>query len=378
MLIDPGWREDDLKRIREDIINYLRVTLADNNDEELGNELLLSAIFAGHPYQHHNFGTVFVLNRLTLDDLRAFYKANFTQSALTIGIAGGYPAGFEERVQKDFSSLPIGSTEPRPAIGPPALPAGTQITIVQKPARSIAYSLGFPIDIRRGSPDFPALLLAQAWLGPHRSGGRLFQRMREVRGLNYGDYAYIEHFPNGMFTLEPEPNIARHQQIFRIWIRPVAPPTAHFALRLALFELNRFIKDGLSEDDFEQTRNFLSKYVKVLTRTASAQLGYAIDSRYYDIPEFTTYIQTALARLTRDDVNRAIRKYLDPGKMVIVAVAQDAEDLRTRLVSNTSSPMMYNSPKDQYVIAEDKIVSEWKIPLRPESVRIVKATTVFQ
>ena len=59
--------------------------------------------------------------------------------------------------------------------------------------------------------------------------------MREKRGLNYGDYAYIEYFPLGMYLMEPPPNVARSQQIFQIWIRPVEPPTAKFALRLALY-----------------------------------------------------------------------------------------------------------------------------------------------
>ena len=95
----------------------------------------------------------------------------------------------------------------------------------------MAYSLGFPIDVKRGDPDYPALLLMQSYLGPHRmSGGRLFQRIREIRGINYGDYAYIEYFPRGMNLMEPSPNLARRSQIFQIWIRPVEPPAAAFTL----------------------------------------------------------------------------------------------------------------------------------------------------
>src|SRR5918998_3785381 len=42
MLLDPGWRADDLKRLKDDAINYLRVSLRGNNDEELGKEVLYS------------------------------------------------------------------------------------------------------------------------------------------------------------------------------------------------------------------------------------------------------------------------------------------------------------------------------------------------
>ena len=52
--------------------------------------------------------------------------------------------------------------------------------------------------------------------------------------MNYGDYAYIEAFPRGMFQFFPDPNIARRAQIFEIWIRPVVPDNAHMALRIAV------------------------------------------------------------------------------------------------------------------------------------------------
>ena len=126
----------------------------------------------------------------------------------------------------------------------------------------------------RASPDYAALLLASSYLGQHRSSnGRLYDRMREKRGLNYGDYAYIEYFPRGMFQFEPSPNLARHHQIFQIWIRPVEPPTAKFALRLALFELDKLNREGITEEAFERTRDFLSKYVNVLTRTKTRGTG---------------------------------------------------------------------------------------------------------
>ena len=117
--------------------------------------------------------------------------------------------------------------------------------------------------------------------------------MRELRGLNYGDYAYIEYFPDGMYKFEPDPNLARHEQIFQIWIRPVEPPNAVFALRLAIYELDKLVKHGISQNDFEKTRSFLSKYVNILTKTKSSELGYAIDSQYYGMPEYNQYPESS-------------------------------------------------------------------------------------
>ena len=56
MLLDPGLREDDFTRVRDDAVNFLKVSLRESNDEELGKEDLYNVIYAGHPYGHHNAG----------------------------------------------------------------------------------------------------------------------------------------------------------------------------------------------------------------------------------------------------------------------------------------------------------------------------------
>jgi zinc protease len=377
MLLDPGWRKDDLERLRADQINYLRVTLRGNNDEELGKEVLYENIYRGTPYGWVNAGHVSALQKMTAADLQEFYRLHFTQHNLVIGLAGGYPSGFPARVRRDFTAKwPEGAAEK--ATPPQVKPSdGRTMTIVEEQTRSIAISLGFPLDVRRGDPDYPALLIAQAYFGQHRiSGGRLFERMRQVRGLNYGDYAYIEYFPSGMFLLEPRPNLARTSQIFQMWIRPVEPPTAVFALRLALFELDRLIGNGLSEDDFTRSRNFVAKYASLLTKTDAAQLGYKIDSLFYGIPNYATYLRDGVAKLTRDDVNRAIRAHLQSSNLDIVVVASNASEWKQKFLSGEPTPIVYNSPKPAEVIAEDKTVE--KYPLSIRDVRIVPVSDVFE
>ena len=378
MLLDPGWRKDDFERVRDDTVNYLRVSLRGNNDEELGKEVLYNELYAGHPYGHHNAGTISALQKMTLQDLQAFYKTHYAQDNLTLGIAGGYPEAFLERMKKDFEQLPAkrGVTPPWKA---PTPRQGIRLTMVEKDTRSVAYSMGFPIDVRRGHPDYPALLVAQAYFGQHRtSGGRMYNRLREIRGLNYGDYAYIEYFPSGMFRFEPEPNLGRRSQIFQIWIRPVEPPTAQFTLRLALFEFDKFVRDGLSKEDFERWRNFVSKNVNLLVKTKSAELGYAIDSVYYGIPEYGRYVREGLAKLTVEDVNQAIRRHLQTKNLQVVVVAKGCEELKQRFLSNAPSPMTYNSPKPSEILEEDKLVERFKIDWDPTAVKVLPVGGVFE
>jgi zinc protease len=311
-------------------------------------------------------------------DLQRFYHTRFTQRNVVLGMAGGYPEKFLIRVKQDFEKLPRGEEEASKLPEPAPIP-GMKMVLVEKDTRSVAYSLGFPIEVTRGHPDYPALLVAQSYCGQHRmSGGRLYARMRQLRGLNYGDYAYIEYFPRGMFQFEPDPNLARRQQIFQMWIRPVEPATAHFALRLALLEFDKLVREGLSREDFERTRSFLTKYVNLLTKTKDAELGYAIDSLFYGTAGYADYLKNSLAKLTAEEVNRAIRTHLGGRNLTIAVVARNCAALRDRILADTPSPMTYNSPKPQEALEEDKIIERWKIDLKPEAVRILPVDTIFE
>jgi zinc protease len=377
MLLDPGFREDDFKRIKTNTINYLKVSLREGNDEELGKEQLYNNIYAGHPYGHHNAGGLSALERITLEDVREFYRAHYTQANMVLGLAGGYPATFPAKVKADFAKLPAGTRTPSNFFTP-KLELGTHIDIIKRETRSTAISLGFPIDVTRADKDWPALAVAASYFGQHRSSNSyLYQRLREARGLNYGDYAYIEYFPGGMFQFEPDPNLARQQQIFQIWIRPVPPEQGHFVLRAALYEYDKLVRDGLSREAFEATREFLSKFSNILTATQDAQLGYALDSRYYKIGDFNSYMRDQLSRLTLEDVNAAIKKYLATNRMRIVVVTKDAEGLRDAILSNKPSPMTYNSPKPQAILDEDKVIQVYPIDVRAEQVRITPVEQVF-
>jgi len=379
MLLEPGFREDDFKRLKEQAVNYLKNSLRGGNDEELGKEVLYTMIYpATHPYGHQNVGAVGALERMTLKDVRDFYQANYTQANLVIGLAGGYTEGFPRTVEADFAKLPKG----KPTTAKFAFPRqalGTKIEIVQRETRSTAISLGFPITVTRADRDWPALAVIASYFGQHRSSNSyLYQRLREARGLNYGDYAYVEYFPRGMFQFQPDPNLGRRQQIFQIWIRPVEPQNGHFALRAALYEYDRLMRDGMSKEVFESTREFLSKYANVLIATQDAQLGYALDSRYYHLADFPTYMREQLAKLTLDDVNRAIKQYLKSDSMRIAIVTKDASGLRDAIINNRPSPITYNSPKAKEITDEDKIIETYKIVVKPTDVAIVLVEKVFE
>ncbi|HEY7388488.1 MAG TPA: insulinase family protein [Bryobacteraceae bacterium] len=343
VLLDPGWREEDFERVKRNAINFLRVNLRSHNDEELAKEVMEENIFQGTPYGHNSAGTVSSLKAITLDDLKQFYRSNYCQQNLILGIAGGYTPELLERMKQDFRRLPEGRGF-RTREEPPALIRRNRAVIVEKNTQSVAISIGFPTLVTRANPDYPALLLVSSYLGPHQ--------------------------------FEPDPNRARRFQIFQIRIKPVEPDNVAFALHRALYELSKLYTEGISREDFERTRNLLNKYLH--TRSKTSELGYAIDNIYYLVPNFDKYLKDGLATLTRNEVNRVIKRYLRTDRLVIVAVANHAEELKRALTSGEGSPIAYNSQKPAEILEEDKIAEKYPLGLRPEDVTIVPVEQVFE
>ena len=409
---EPAFTQSDLDRVKSRAINYLQKTLHYSSDEELGKAVLYNNIFAGTPYGHLTVGTVDSVKSITVDDVRDFYRRHFTRQNVVIGLGGGYDAVLLEKLRVDLGALPAGQTtvtsaakrskslskfvaklrgktpmaEPSvqsaaaaaPIIAPKQI-LGRQMTIVEKDCNATAISMGFPIHVLRGSTDWYALALANCWLGQHRNqNSHLFQVIREARGLNYGDFTYIEHFPNGGQSLVPPPNVARRQQSFEMWIRPVPNANRHFALRAAMREYQHFVDHGLTEEEFNEAKQFLRKFVLHLAPTTNERLGYALDDRFYGIDgSHLEIFRRRMDEVTRAEVNAAIRKHLQYENLQIAIVTKDAEAFKKALVEETPSPITYATPKPDSVLKEDREIAVFPLHIKAEDIRIVPVAELF-
>lgn len=377
MLLDPGFREADFRRLKDRQLVALKTNLRSNNEEELGRQRLEASIFAGTPYGHPVLGTVAGVESISLDDVKKFAREHYTRANLVVGLAGDAPEDLTALVKRELARLPAG--EPAPPLRVTGRrPQGVEVEIIKKDTRATAIAFGFPIEVTRTHPDYPALSVARAWFGEHRSSmSHLYDRIREQRGMNYGDYAYIEAFPYPMYQFLPPVNVGRRAQIFEVWIRPVVPENAQMALRIAVFELHKLVEQGLPAAGFEEAREYLMKNVYLLTATQNDQLGYALDSRWYGIGEYTRFMRERLAKLTLEDVNRAIRKHLSTRDLSVVIVAQNAEDLRDELVADGFSPITYAGDKPKALLEEDRAIGALKLNIQPAAIRITPVDEVF-
>ena len=380
VVLQPRYDTKEFDRLKDDQRNGLVSGLRAIDDEGFGIESLASLLYAGHPYGRPVEGTVRGIDALRPEDVASFHATRFTRDALTLGLAGFLPDGFVERVAGDLLELPErGPT--RAKLPSSAIAHGFEVLVVTKPARAWAISLGHPLAVTRADSDFFPLFLANSYFGEHRTfNGMLMTKMRSDRGLNYGDYSYVENFVQDGISTFALPNVPRRRQAFTIWIRPVAGEHAHFAIRLAVRELRRLVRDGLTPAAFEETRAFLLNYSKLWTQTPSRRLGFAIDGVFYGGKSLVSELADRLPRMTVDDVNGAIRRHLAPEglKVAVIADPAGAEAFVDALAENAPSPIAYATETKRDVLAEDRTIAIEALPVERSRCRIVPAAVMFE
>jgi zinc protease len=135
------------------------------------------------------------------------------------------------------------------------------------------------------------------------------------------------------------------------------------------------VKQGIPPEKFELSRGFLLGYTRLWEQTDQRRLGYAIDSLYYGTPDFLEQYRAALAKMTPESVHAALQRQLRPEALNFAFVTQDAEALARLLQEQPPSPITYASPKAPELLEEDKVISSRPLPIRPDAVQVVPASS---
>jgi zinc protease len=376
----PAFRQEDFDRVKSDTLNYIQNSLRYQEDEELGKAALYGFVFEGGKYAHPPQGTVKGIEDVTLDDVKTFYGKHYTCGNSAIALGGGFDDELLEEFESSRGELPQGEAVRHPEIDSEAID-GLQVLLVSKPGADASISFGFPIDVRRGEREFYALWIANSWFGEHRnSSSHLYQVIREERGMNYGDYSYIEAFTNGGRRTTPPSHVGRSKQIFEVWLRTLPNNRSHFALRAAMRELKMLVDGGMTDEQFGLTKEFLKKYVLHFAETTTAKLGYALDDRFYGVEGdgHLARFQAMLEEITLEEVNAAIRKHLQYENVKIAIVTGEADSLKKALFDDAASPIEYSSPKPESVHAEDAEIASFPLEIDEASIRIVPVESMFE
>ncbi|MEP9397383.1 pitrilysin family protein [Mesorhizobium sp. KR2-14] len=177
----PRFDKEPLDRIRAQMVSGILAGARDPNTE--AQFKWATALYGDHPYARRAEGTEKTLTTITQDDLRDLHKAIFARQKLKVAVVGAIDAdALKVELDKLFGSLPEKpSLTPVPDIAPKL---GQQVR-VEYPLPQTSIQLTYP-GMERDKPEFFAAVLMNHILGGGTFSSRLFDEVREKRGLTYG------------------------------------------------------------------------------------------------------------------------------------------------------------------------------------------------
>ncbi|MFZ3211999.1 MAG: pitrilysin family protein [Terriglobales bacterium] len=390
MLTEPLFLETELERVRKEALVGIRSNLRFEQQEQLGLLALDDWVLEGTPMDHLAQGTVQGLQAVTRPDLQGYYARYYHMLNLFVAASITDPASLKLL----FSALPrdLPGFVQFPSEKAKAATGCKLLIITQPNAIATGVHLGFPIPVKRGDPDYWPLFVANVFFGAHRDNiGRLYKDIREERGYNYGDYSYIEYYAARPQALFPPPGTPRDQQYFSMWIRPVGHQYAHFILKTMTWELDNFIKNGMTAEQVEAAKQKTRTLYLSYADSKGRQLGYRLDDMFYGMKDHG-YLEEMLAnidKLTAEQVNAAIKKYLQVANLKYIIVTNEsmaqklADDIAgdTNVVSKTREEYHISEPvppEKQKMLAQDEQWKAYKLNIPRENIAIVKAEQMFE
>lgn len=402
MFTRPLFAPAELDRLRGEALQTLRSELRFEQIELVGLVALDNYIHAGTSYAHADLGTEKGLEQVTAEAVRRFYATYYRPENIVVGVSSTDPAVVEQ-LQKALSG--VGQVEAAPfsprRVEAPAPIRGREVLIVAEPnAISTGILAGFPLPLTRVDKDYWALYIANIWFGTHRdSFSHLYQVIRADRGYNYGDYSYIEHFEGRPFYLFPPPNNPRRYQYFSIWIRPVQHDYAPHLVKALTWELENFIRTGMTEEQCDQAKNKARVLYLSLAETTGRLLGVRLDDQFYGLqPGYLDGYLENVDKVSCGEVNAAIKKYLQAENLKYVIITH--KDVAPKIADALASgqPLWGKTPADYqidvkeeggqkvYTVPETKLEllrrdaawANYWLDIPRERIRIVPADKMFE
>jgi zinc protease len=300
----PALQFQEFNKAKEQFIGALEASA--QNTEERAQEAFGRAIFPErHPNRPHPVGEYeAAAQAATLDELKAFHAKYYGPAHMTLVVVGDVSApDTEAEIGKAFAGWTGGRDYLRPA-APAALTAARNVSVPLAEKPSVSLIIGQPTGLRYKDPDALALHVGTAILGSGFTG-RLMGIVRDKEGLTYNIGAAVsaDSIVDGSWDISAS----------------FAPALLQKGIASTRRELDRWWKDGVTEQELAARKQGLigSYLVGLSTTTGLADTILTDVQRGYGVSRVDEY-PGAIKALTRDEVNNAVKKHLNPGDMVTV------------------------------------------------------------
>jgi zinc protease len=303
-LREPAFPEAELAKLKKQLEGAMRSQLEDTDFR--AEDAFSRAVFpAGHPnWQPTPDEFMAAVGKTTVGDVRQFHSQYYGPTGMRIVIVGDVdPASVQAELRRAFAGWTGGSVPPAVAVAPPL--AGASKDVVFMPDKtSVSVIMGQPTQLRYSDPDSLALRIATRIFGSGFTG-RLMSNVRDKEGLTYGIGASVSNdtFSDGDWNIGAT----------------FAPALLDKGVASTKRQLALWRDKGVTAEELARAKTRAAGTYKVGLATTSGLAGTILTVLNSGMPlEFVDEYPKRIDALTLDQVNGAIKKHIDPDRMVLV------------------------------------------------------------
>jgi zinc protease len=300
----PAFTEAEFAKAKKQIAGSIQLSLDDTNFRA-DDDFSRAAYPVGHPNRQPTPKEYLdAIEKTTIEDLRAFHAQYYGPAGMRMVLVGDVDAkAAQTAIGKAFAGW-NGGVPRRDVTKARALDAPAVRNVYLPEKASVSIVLGQPTGLRYSDPDAIALRVGTRILG---SGfiGRLMANVRDREGLTYGISAAVANdiFVDGDWRIDAE----------------FAPALLEQGIASTKRQLNEWHDKGITAAELERAKTEVAGSYKVRLATTGGTAGTILSMLNAGMPlSFVDEYPQRVGSLTLDQVNGAIRRHLDPSKMVLV------------------------------------------------------------
>ena len=304
-LTAPRFDADEVEINRAQVLSLLRRETT--SPSEIASRRWWEAAFAGHPYGRPVYGTFESVPTITADDLRDYTRRVFARENLKVAVVGDIDAeAVKVMLDRVFGALPQKPTlSPVAAASPQGL--GRRILIKLDVPQSVV-TFGGP-GIARKDPDFMAAYIVNHILGGGSFSSRLYQEVREKRGLAYGVYDNLVWL--------------NHAALFMGATATRADRTGE-TLDVIEKEIHRLAETGPTAEELAEAKAYLKGSFALNLDTSSKIAAMLVQLQLDDLGiDYFSRRSALIDAVTLADARRVAKRLLDNGLLVTVVGRAD-------------------------------------------------------
>ncbi len=300
----PAFSPEEFDKVKKQFIGRMKRATEDT-DFRAGDTFSRSIYPIGHPNRQAPVKELLAgAEKTTLDEVKEFHKKYYGPATLKLVLVGDVDVTTAQgEVAKTFAGWTGGEVPPHPAKAT-AVDAPRDQTVFMPDKTNVTVMWGQTTDLRYGEPDTLALRVGTNILGSGFTG-RLMANVRDKEGLTYGIGSFVSNdtFVDGDWRIQAN----------------FAPALLEKGIDATKRQLVDWYQNGVTDAELAQRKTDMAGSYKVGLSTTGGMAGTILVTLNRDLPiSFIDEYPGRVAALTKDQVNAAIKKHLDPEKMVLI------------------------------------------------------------